>query len=99
MKLRSVIACVVASIGALVISVFIGALTIRQHYINKGWYAHAAKIQKQDNIAVDASKKVEQKAEAKWKAEVEEAATGSLFPEWIRERAAEERNQKKGRKR
>jgi predicted glycosyltransferase len=48
-------------IGALVISVFIGALTIRQHYINKGWYAHAAKIQKQDNIAVDASKKVEQK--------------------------------------
>lgn len=41
-----------------------GAVTIRQHYINKGWYAHAAKIEKQDNIAVDAARKVEQKTTA-----------------------------------
>lgn len=38
-----------------------GALTIRQHYINKGWYAHKAAVEKQDDSAVAASVKVETK--------------------------------------
>lgn len=46
------------------ISILTGALALRQHYINKGWYAHAAKVQKQDNAAIDAAKKVEKKTEA-----------------------------------
>ena len=43
--------------------------------------------------------KREEKAEAKWQNEVEKQAAGSLFPEWIKEQAEEQRKQKKGRKR
>ena len=43
--------------------------------------------------------KREQKAEAKWQEEVDREAASSLFPEFVRERAAEEREQKRGRKR
>jgi hypothetical protein len=49
---------------AVTVAIIIAGFTVRQHYINKGWYAHAAKIEKQDNIAVDAARKVEQKTSA-----------------------------------
>ncbi len=47
----------------------------------------------------DVREKREEKAEAKWQNEVEEQAKNSLFPEWIKEQAQEQREQKKGRKR
>lgn len=47
--------------AALAVSVAVGAITIRQHYINKGWYAHKAAVEKQDDSAVAASVKVEKK--------------------------------------
>jgi hypothetical protein len=43
--------------------------------------------------------KREEKAEAKWQAEVEKEARQSLFPDFVREQAEEARKQKKGRKR
>lgn len=46
----------------LVIAIIAGALTIRQHYINKGYQAALAAVKKQDNIAIDAARKVEKKA-------------------------------------
>lgn len=42
-----------------IVAVVVGGFTIRQHYINVGWYKHAAKIEKQDNAAVSVDKKVE----------------------------------------
>lgn len=44
-----------------------------------------------------AREKREQKAESKWQAEAEQEGAGSLFPECVRERAAEEREE--GRRR
>lgn len=47
---------------AVFIAIVIGALTIRQHYINIGWRNHAAAVQKQDNRAIETNKKVEETA-------------------------------------
>lgn len=52
----------VAYISAIII-VIIALGTVRQHYINVGWYKHAAKIEKQDNAAIAVDKKVEQDAQ------------------------------------
>jgi hypothetical protein len=41
-----------------------GALTIRQHYINKGYASAIAAVKKQDDRAVAAANKVEQKTAA-----------------------------------
>lgn len=46
----------------------------------------------------DAREKREEKAEAKWQAEVEKTANASLFPDFVREHM-EENRKKKGRKR
>jgi hypothetical protein len=46
-----------------------------------------------------AREKREDKAEAKFQKEVDKAAEGSLFPEWVREQMEEQHKQKKGRKR
>jgi hypothetical protein len=46
-----------------------------------------------DQLAAARDKR-EQKAEEKWQKEVEKEASASLFPEWIREQAAEQREQK-----
>lgn len=43
------------------VAVITAGLTIRQHYINVGWYKHQAKVERQDNAAVAASKRVEEK--------------------------------------
>ena len=43
----------------LILAVGVALLIVRQHLINVGWNAHAAKIQKQDDRAVAASKEVE----------------------------------------
>lgn len=48
--------------AGLALSVAVGAVAIRQHYINKGWYAHKAAVDKQDGNAVAASNKIEKKA-------------------------------------
>lgn len=47
----------------------------------------------------EARGKREEKAEEKWQQDVEKDAAASLFPEWVREQAGDQRNQKKGRKR
>lgn len=48
-----------------VIAVLIGGvlLGIRQHYVNEGWRKHAAAVEKQDNRAVEANRRVEEKAQ------------------------------------
>lgn len=48
--------------AAVAVSVVVGAVAIRQHYINKGYAAAIAAVKRQDNIAIDAAKKVEKKA-------------------------------------
>jgi hypothetical protein len=48
-------------IGVLVLAIIVGALTIRQHYINKGWHNALVAVKKQDDKAVAAAKKVEEK--------------------------------------
>lgn len=50
--------------AAILAAVVVGALTIRQHYIDVGWYKHAAKIERQDNAAVAVSKQVEHDTQA-----------------------------------
>ncbi len=47
-----------------VVAVVTGALVIRQHYVNVGWYSHKAAVERQDNIAISASREVEKKADA-----------------------------------
>ncbi len=44
------------------VAVVAGAVTIRQHYVNLGYKHAIADVKKQDNVAVDAANKVEQKA-------------------------------------
>lgn len=48
-----------------VIAMLVGGtlLGIRQHYVNLGWKQHKAAVEKQDNRAVEASKRVEEKTE------------------------------------
>jgi hypothetical protein len=51
-------------IGVLLLVAFIGAMTIRQHYINKGYASAIAAVKKQDDKAAAAAVKVEKKAAA-----------------------------------
>lgn len=48
-----------------VLSMVIGGvlLGIRQHYVNKGWYAHEAAVKKQDGKAINAGKEVERRTD------------------------------------
>ena len=71
---------------------------IHRYSLCWGWFEPDYRPQSAEQLAAARAKR-EEKAEAKWQAEVEEQASGSLFPEWVREQAAEERNQQKGRKR
>jgi hypothetical protein len=48
--------------AVITVSVLVGALTIRQHYINKGYASAIAAVKKQDDKAVAAAVKVEKKA-------------------------------------
>jgi hypothetical protein len=50
--------------AALAVSVTVGALAVRQHYINKGYASAIAAVKKQDDRAVSAAEKVEKKAAA-----------------------------------
>lgn len=50
--------------GAIVLTVVVGAATIRQHYINHGWNKAIAAVKKQDDRAKAAAEKVERKANA-----------------------------------
>ncbi len=47
----------------LIASVVTALAVVRQHYVNKGWYQHKAAVEKQDNRAVEASKRVEEKTQ------------------------------------
>jgi hypothetical protein len=49
--------------AALAIGVVVGAAAIRQHYINVGWAKHQARVEKQDNRAIKASREVQRKAD------------------------------------
>lgn len=42
-----------------IVAVMTGAIVIRQHYVNLGWAKHKAAVEKQDNVAISASKEVE----------------------------------------
>lgn len=44
---------------AVTVAIIIAGLTVRQHYINVGWDKAMVRVQKQDNAAIDAAKKVE----------------------------------------
>ena len=39
-------------------------LGIRQHYVNLGWNSHRAAVERQDNIAISASREVQKKTDA-----------------------------------
>lgn len=45
-----------------IVAVFVAAMTIRQHYINAGWDKAMARVQKQDDAAAAAARKVEKRA-------------------------------------
>lgn len=47
-----------------IVAVIVAGITIRQHYINVGWYEHAAKIKKQDDRAAAAADEVQKAADA-----------------------------------
>lgn len=47
--------------AAAIIAVVVALGVVRQHYVNVGWYKHKAAVEKQDNIAIDAGKKVEER--------------------------------------
>lgn len=49
--------------AAIGISVGVGALAVRQHYINKGYASALAKVKKQDDKAAAAAVQVEKKTE------------------------------------
>lgn len=46
------------------VAIFAGALTIRQHYVNVGWAKAITAVKKQDDHAIAAADRVEQKATA-----------------------------------
>jgi hypothetical protein len=48
--------------AGIALAIVVGALTIRQHYINKGYASAIAAVKKQDDKAVAAANKVEKKA-------------------------------------
>lgn len=48
--------------AALAVSVTVGALAVRQHYINKGYASAISAVKKQDDRAKAAAEKVETKA-------------------------------------
>jgi hypothetical protein len=50
--------------AGIVVAILVGALTIRQHYINKGYASAISAVKKQDDKAVAAAVKVEKKAAA-----------------------------------
>jgi hypothetical protein len=70
---------------------------IHRYSLCWGWYEPDYAPKSAEQLAA-AREKREDKAEAKWQKEVDKAANSSLFPEWVREQAAEQRQQKKGRK-
>lgn len=49
--------------AVLAVAVFTAALTIRQHYINKGYRNAIVAVKKQDDRAVAAADKVQQRAD------------------------------------
>lgn len=49
--------------AAVVVAVIVGGLTIRQHYVNLGYAKAIAAVKKQDDRAVAAADRVQQKAD------------------------------------
>lgn len=49
--------------AAIFVAVVTGALVIRQHYVDVGWNKHKIAIEKQDQRAVDANKKVQEQTD------------------------------------
>lgn len=45
--------------GAAAISVVVGAVSIRQHYINRGWDSAIHAIEKQNSVAADAARRAQ----------------------------------------
>jgi hypothetical protein len=70
---------------------------IHRYSLCWGWFEADYRPASAEKLAA-AREKREEKAEAKWQEQVDQAAAGSLFPEWVREQM-EEKRPKKGRKR
>lgn len=49
--------------AAVVVAITVGAITIRQHYVNLGYSKAIAAVKKQDDRAVAAADRVQQKAD------------------------------------
>ncbi len=50
--------------AVLFIAVVTGALVIRQHYVNEGWNKHKIAVEKQDQRAIEANRRVEEQTDA-----------------------------------
>ncbi len=46
--------------GMLVVGTF---TAVRHYYVNKGWQAHKAAVERQDNIAISASREVQKRTD------------------------------------
>jgi NhaP-type Na+/H+ or K+/H+ antiporter len=46
-----------------IVAVIAAGVTIRQHYIDVGWYKHKAAVEKQDSRSIEASKQIEERAQ------------------------------------
>ena len=51
-----------AAYAVIVVAVIITGVTLRNHYVNKGWNNAIAAVKKQDDRAVHAAEKVQEKA-------------------------------------
>jgi hypothetical protein len=71
---------------------------IHRYSLCWGWFEPDYAPKSAESLAA-AREKRDEKKEAKWQAEVEKEAAGSLFPEFVKEMAEESRKEKKGRKR
>ena len=50
--------------AGIAIAVISALVAVRQHYVNVGWNSHKAAVERQDNIAVAASREVQKRADA-----------------------------------
>jgi len=50
--------------AGIIIAVVTALVVVRQHYVNVGWHAHKVAVERQDNIAISASRAVEKKTDA-----------------------------------
>lgn len=50
--------------AGIAIAVISALVAVRQHYVNVGWEKHRAAVERQDNIAISASREVQRRTDA-----------------------------------